>query len=152
MTGSLRSDRGLLALAVALGFVAALAGTWVGRQWLAPPPTDGANDIHAFVHQRLDLDPAQTTRIEAIEADFAIRRRALEAELRADNARLAAAIEAEHGYGPKVAEAVDASHHAMGALQKASLEHVFAMRGVLRPDQAARFDAAVVRALTPAAP
>ena len=36
----------------------------------------------------------------------------------------------------------------MGELQKATLSHVFAMRAVLRPDQAARFDAAVAEALT----
>ncbi len=36
----------------------------------------------------------------------------------------------------------------MGQLQKETLEHIFAMRGVLRPDQAARFDQAVVKALT----
>jgi hypothetical protein len=37
---------------------------------------------------------------------------------------------------------------AMGELQKATLRHVFAMRAVLRPDQAARFDAAISKALT----
>ena len=60
----------------------------------------------------------------------------------------AAAIAAEHGYGPRVAQAVDRSHQAMGELQKETLKHIFAMRGVLRPDQAALFDAAVVKALT----
>jgi hypothetical protein len=36
----------------------------------------------------------------------------------------------------------------MGDLQKETLEHIFAMRAVLRPDQAAKFDDAVVKALT----
>ena len=63
-------------------------------------------------------------------------------------ARLAQAIAAEHGYGPKVAQAVDRSHHVMGMLQKETLKHIFAMRAVLRPDQAAQFDAAVVKTLT----
>ena len=62
--------------------------------------------------------------------------------------RLAEAIEAEHSYGPKVAAAVDRSHEAMGRLQKETLSHIFAMRQLLRPDQAARFDAAVTKALT----
>ena len=60
----------------------------------------------------------------------------------------AEAIEAEHGYGPQVATAVDRSHQAMGALQKETLEHIFAMRAVLRPDQTDKFDDAVVKALT----
>ena len=64
------------------------------------------------------------------------------------NARLAQAIAAEHGYGPQVAQAVDRTHHVMGALQKETLQHIFAMRAVLRPDQAAQFDSAVVKALT----
>ena len=37
---------------------------------------------------------------------------------------------------------------AMGELQKETLEHIFAMRSLLRPDQAAKFDGAVVKALT----
>jgi hypothetical protein len=36
----------------------------------------------------------------------------------------------------------------MGMLQKETLKHIFAMRAVLRPDQAAKFDAAVVKVLT----
>ena len=68
--------------------------------------------------------------------------------MRADNAKLAAAIENEHGYGTEVAAAIDQSHMAMGQLQKETLEHIFAMRALLRPDQVAKFDAAVVKALT----
>ncbi len=55
----------------------------------------------------------------------------------------------EHGIGPGVTAAVDASHRAMGALQKETLAHIFAMRAVLRPDQQAVSDRAVVHALTP---
>ncbi|HET9630649.1 MAG TPA: periplasmic heavy metal sensor, partial [Novosphingobium sp.] len=83
-----------------------------------------------------------------LEADFATQRQALDARLREANAGLAAAMASEHQYGPKVAEAVDRCHMAMGELQKATLRHVFAMRAVLRPDQAARFDEAVAKALT----
>ena len=36
----------------------------------------------------------------------------------------------------------------MGELQKETLAHIFAMRQILRPDQAAKFDQAVVKALT----
>ena len=50
--------------------------------------------------------------------------------------------------GPQVAAAVDRSHGAMGELQKETLNHMFAMRQILRPDQARTFDRAVVKALT----
>ena len=141
------SDRRRLVLIALVAFAAALAGVFIGRAWVgrqAPVETE----LHALLHRNLDLDDGQHARIDAIEQRFAVRKQALELELRADNARLAEAIEAEHGYGPRVSAAVDASHRAMGELQKATLEHVFAMRGVLRPDQAARFDRAVVDALT----
>lgn len=144
------NERVRFGLIVLLAFGAALGGAFVGRTWINPPkPVE--SELHRLLHEHLDLDDSQKLRIELIERQFAIKRQALELELRADNARLAAAIEAEHGFGPGVSAAVDRSHHAMGELQKATLEHVFAMRSVLRPEQAARFDAAVVKALTAAA-
>jgi hypothetical protein len=137
-----------LLLTSVMAFLAALGGVAVGRaMWPgASAPADGA--LHRLIHDRLTLDPAQMVRIERLEARYAVRRKALEAEMRADNARLAQAIRAEHGYGPQVAEAVNASHRAMGALQRETLAHVFAMRQQLRPEQTAAFDAAVADTLT----
>lgn len=141
------TDRRRLLLIALIAFVAALAGVFVGRAYVArQAPVE--TELHALLHRQLDLNAGQHARIEAIERRFAVRRQALELELRADNARLADAIEAEHGFGPQVSAAVDRSHQAMGELQKETLEHIFAMRAVLRPDQAARFDEAVVKALT----
>jgi hypothetical protein len=130
-----------------IAFVAAIAGVLIGRALIPPRPTPSA-ELHTLLHHHLNLDAAQQTKLDGLEAGFATRRGALEAELRADNARLAAAIEAEHGDGPQVTAAVDRSHQAMGQLQKATLSHIFAMRQILRPDQAAKFDAAVTHALT----
>jgi hypothetical protein len=141
------SDGRRLLLIAAIAFAAAIAGVLVGRALIAPkPPVE--TEIHTLLHEQLALDDGQKARLEAIEARFAIRKQALELQMRADNARLAEAIEAEHGYGPAVRAAVDQSHQAMGELQKETLGHVFAMRGILRPDQAARFDRAIVGALT----
>jgi hypothetical protein len=141
------SERVRFGLMILFAFGAAIGGVLIGRTWIAPPaPVE--SELHQLLHEDLELDPDQARRIEAIERRYALRRQALELELRSDNARLASAIEAEHGYGPQVASAVDASHKAMGDLQKVTLEHIFAMRSVLRPDQAARFDASVVQALT----
>lgn len=141
------NERMRFALMVMFAFGAAIGGVLIGRTWIAPPaPVEF--ELHQVLHEDLRLDSAQQKRIEEIEHQYALRRQALELELRSDNARLASAIETEHGYGPQVAAAVDASHRAMGEMQKVTLEHIFAMRSVLRPDQAARFDAAVVKALT----
>src|SRR3546814_1269691 len=68
--------------------------------------------------------------------------------MRAANVRLAQAIEAEHGYGPRVTEAIDETHEVMGTLQKETLQNLFAMRGVLNPAQADMFDKSVINAMT----
>lgn len=134
-------------LALALGFVGALGGALAGRM----VPVNGAQDetaLHRLLHDELSLDKAQQAQIDALNSGFAVQKAGLVAQQRAANAELAAALRDEHSYGPRVAAAVDRSHHAMGALQKATLEHVFAMRSVLRPDQAARFDQGIARMLT----
>ncbi|KQM67980.1 heavy metal resistance protein [Sphingomonas sp. Leaf17] len=136
-----------LVLCVVLAFLAAIAGVFVGRTFLPPPKLPGAA-LHDVLHHELALDADQQARLAQIEDRFAVQRRALELEMRAANARLADAIETEHGNGPKVTAAVDQSHAAMGDLQKATLAHIFAMRQLLRPDQTPVFDAAVVKALT----
>lgn len=136
------------ALGVGLvAFLSAVAGVFTGRL-LIPARQAPGTELHEVLHHQLKLDARQEAQLDALEQRFAVQRRALELELRADNARLAAAIEAEHGQGPRVAAAVDASHQAMGELQKLTLAHIFAMRQILRPEQTAPFDHAVVKALT----
>ena len=140
------SGRARLVLCIIAAFLAAIAGVFIGRELF--PDRRAGNELHELLHHRLHLDADQTARLATLEQRFAVQRRALELELRADNARLAEAIEAEHGDGPRVAAAVDHSHAAMGELQKATLAHIFAMRQLLRPDQQAAFDRTVVKALT----
>lgn len=137
--------RHLLTLVIA--FVAALAGVAIGCRLLMPAEPQ-ASDIHVLIHRDIALDPKQAVALDRLEAQFAVRRAELEARLRGDNARLAAAIEAEHRDGQQVTQAIDAVHHSMGELQKATLAHVFAMRSLLRPDQAATFDRLVAAKLT----
>ena len=134
-------------LCIVLAFLAAFGGVVVGRALLPVAQAPGA-ELHELLHHQLALDPRQAERLAVLENRFSVQRSALELEIRAANARLAEAIEAEHDNGPRVAAAVDQSHAAMGQLQKATLAHVFAMRRLLRPEQTASFDAAVVKALT----
>ena len=136
-----------IALIAVVALLAAVLGVYIGRAVLPQPKHTGA-ELHTLLHEDLGLDATQRAKLGAIEKDFANARRTLDAQLRADNARMAEAIAAEHVSGPRVAAAVDGSHRSMAAVQKATLEHVFAMRAILRPDQAARFDAALDRTLT----
>jgi len=130
-----------------IAFAAAIAGVFVGR-FVSDPPKASETELHAVLHGQLDLTAEQEAKLDRIEENFAGRRRTLELEMRAANVQLAQAIEAEHGYGPRVTEAIDHTHEVMGALQKETLQHLFAMRGVLNPDQAEMFDKSVVKALT----
>lgn len=134
-------------LIILFAFVAAIAGVLIGRS-LSAPAAPVENRFHALLHHDLKLDPDQERHIEALEKDFAASRARYEHDMRVANRSLASAIAAEKGYGPAVATAVDQSHHAMGSLQKETLHHLFAMRSVLKPDQARQFDDAMVQALT----
>nr|WP_194954612.1 periplasmic heavy metal sensor [Sphingopyxis solisilvae] len=140
------SSRRLLLVGL-IAFAAAIAGVFVGRL-VSDAPQANETELHSLLHDQLDLTPAQDAKIDRIEADFTRRRRALELEMRASNVRLAEAIKAEQGYGPRVTEAIDHTHDVMGTLQKETLVHLFAMRAVLDRDQAKMFDESVVKALT----
>lgn len=133
------------ALVAVLSAAVALAASHFARSVM---PQHHGSELHQLMHDRLDLTAQQQAEIDRLEAEFAGKRKALDAQLRASNADLARAIEAEHKIGPKVTGAVDTSHMAMGELQKATLAHVFAMRSVLTPAQQVIFDREIARALT----
>ncbi|MFZ5684642.1 Spy/CpxP family protein refolding chaperone [Phenylobacterium sp.] len=135
-----------LLITLACSLLAVGAGAWIGAKVFdreRPAPS-----LHEFVHDELDLTADQSARLEIMERDFAARRSRREAELRAANAELAAAMAAGRGYTPEVRAAVERFHATMGALQKETILHVLDMRKVLTPEQAARYDRRISRALT----
>jgi Spy/CpxP family protein refolding chaperone len=134
-------------LTLVLALLGGGVGSWVGARYFAQSPS-AQRSLHAFVHEELALTPAQEQQVEALETEFAVRRRAREAELRAANAELAAAIQARHEFSPQVQAAVQRFHHAMGELQNETIVHVLSMRRVLTPAQAAKFDRRIAEALT----
>jgi Spy/CpxP family protein refolding chaperone len=142
-------SRGLIVTLV-LTLVAAIGGTWIGARYIYAQHHQAS--LHEFVHEELRLSADQRVRLEVLEQDFAVRRRAREAELRAANAELARAIQSRHEYSPEVQAAVERFHGAMGELQKETILHVLAMRTVLTPEQARQFDARIGEALTDQAP
>lgn len=134
-----------IAVTIVVAFLAGLAGMGLGRMVFAPERTPS---LHQVLHDELDLSSAQERQIEALERDFATRRRGLEVEMRAANAELAAAMREEHAYGPRVTAAIEHFHSAMGELQSETMQHVFAMREIMTPAQRTEFDALVASALT----
>jgi Spy/CpxP family protein refolding chaperone len=137
--------RGAL-LTVLLAALAAGAAAWGGARYALQ--REAQPSLHEFAHEKLDLSDEQARKLDALERDFAVRRRAREAELRLANAELAAAIEAKHQYSAEVQAAVEHFHEVMGQLQKETIVHVMQMRAILTPEQAARFDRRVSEALT----
>ncbi|MBI1361891.1 MAG: periplasmic heavy metal sensor [Alphaproteobacteria bacterium] len=133
-------------ITVLLAALAGGLGVWIGGRFLNAHPASPS--LHDMVHRQLSLSHAQETQVAALEQDFAARRQLLEAGMRRANTDLAHAIEANETMGPKVADAVRQVHEAMMALQTATIEHVFAMRAVLTPEQRVQFDKKVVEALT----
>lgn len=136
-----------MALTLILSVLVAILGVWGGAQYVMhrmqrPTP------LHELVHEKLGLTADQERRIDGMERDHEARRQALEAEMRAANAQLAQAFQQTHAYTPQVQAAIDRFHRAMGELQKETIVHTLAMRAVLTPDQAAKFDETVVRSLT----
>lgn len=132
---------------VVLGFVALLAG--FGGAWLhskTMKPT-GTPSLHDRLHSEIKLSSAQDAKLHVIETAFQSQKAELEKEMRLANAELAEAMAADKSYSPKVQLAIDHFHHAMGALQKATVEHVFAMRSILTPEQVVIFDTQVRGAL-----
>lgn len=135
-----------LLITAMVALVAGFAGVGLGKLVFDHAPRQPT--LHEVIHNELRLTPDQLGRIEGLEADFRTRRQALELDMRAANAELASAIREEHGYGPRVTNAVERFHHAMGELQTETIRHVFAMREVLTPEQKVVFDNTVVSALT----
>ena len=122
-------------------------GGWAGVQYalFASPAHSGLDEL---VHGKLALSGAQEKSIEDIEKVFAGRRKSLEAEMRAANRDLAAAIRAEAEFGPRAQKAIGRFHHAESELQQETIRHILAMRRVLTPEQTKKFDQEVSRALT----
>lgn len=141
--GPLRSILLTLLIATAAGALGAYGGVRY-----ALDRAQSSYSLDEVVRRDLNLTPAQAQQIEALNKDFEVERQALEAEMRAANADLARVWREDHAFTPRVQAATDRFHTAMGTLQKASINHVIAIRARLTSEQAVRFDDSVAKALT----
>ena len=108
--------------------------------------TDAAG-WHNILHDRLNITAEQDNQLVDIEKRYRQRRMYLEEQMRLANMELAEAIKADKSMSPKVQEATDKIHHAMGELQKATLEHLFEMRPILTDAQNQKLEQMITDAL-----
>ncbi len=139
---------GLVVAAVLLCAAAGAGGGWLGVEY-GLSRARAAPGLDEVLHHDLQLTDQQNARIALLEHDFAAKKVGREQEMRAANRDLAAALNADHAYGPQAAAAIGRFHAAMGALQTETIEHVIAMRAILTPQQAAKFDKTVSETLAP---
>ena len=135
-----------LTVTLVLALLAGVAGAAIGLRTQSALPSESS--LHDRLHSELGLRADQERSFEAEEAVFAVRKRTFARDIGASNAQLAAAIHDTGRDGPEVQQAIDRVHAILGAHQKESVAHIFRMRAVLTPAQAARFDAIVTEALT----
>ncbi|GGE39138.1 hypothetical protein GCM10011367_11960 [Marinicauda pacifica] len=131
-------------VAAVLGLAGGLIGVWLGIG-LGSGGQEGDN-FHALVHEELELDAEQDTRIDEIEARFAAIRDAKEAELREAREAIGEALLRDKALSEDVTAATARYHDAMVELQLATLDHLLAMRAELSPEQAQEFDDILGRA------
>ena len=122
-----------------VAFAAGILGVWAGVTFVADSGRGHAS-LDVVVHRELGLSVLQKRDIATMEARFAARKTAIEAEMRAATRAISVAVSEDKAYTPSVERAVDRFHSAMGELQHETILHVFEMRAVLTPSQQSRFD------------
>lgn len=125
---------------------AALAGgtAWLVTDWTlhrhgeSHAHDHAQTDLHAWMHEHLDITPEQHEKLEPIEAEFETLRVKLKDELRQADVSLAETIRDPQMNEAAMNAALERLNKAQAALQRATLDHFFAMKRYLRPAQAAR--------------
>lgn len=133
----------LIVLATAFG------GLYLGQHFINPPHVHNrdSGSWHQVLHDKLHITPEQDAKLADIEKSYRQRRQYLEEQMQLANMELAEAIKADKSFSPRVQAATDKIHHAMGELQKATLEHLFEMRPVLTDEQNRKLEQMVTDAL-----
>lgn len=134
------------ALMVLITLCVAFLGGWAGARFGEREARTNMR-LDVVLHRELGLSRDQQRQMDAMEASFADKRRALESEMRSANRDLAHAIVIDRQMSPAAERAIDRFHVAMQQLQELTTAHVLEMRSLLTPQQATKFDRTVVKVL-----
>lgn len=128
-----------------LGVIGGFFGVWLGIS-VFEDQDQSANNLHAIVHDEIDLSSDQRAAIEELESEFAIARARYEAAMAAARENIGIALVRDQALSDDVAQSAEDFHLAMGGLQTETLNHILAMRAELDPDQIEEFDARLAQA------
>ena len=121
----------LLALVAAVSAISCI----ITKKWMNPCTCEPPVDELGWMSKQLQTTPEQEKKIDLMKSAYAEQKRHGEALMMMANRELAQAILEDKQDSEKVRAAVDKIHHAMGGLQKETLNHLFEMKNVLRPEQ-----------------
>jgi len=125
---------------------------YIGQSFLQKEHADHNSDSvnwHAILHHKLAITKEQDTKLTEIEEIYMKKRKSLEEQMRKANMELSRAISQDKYFSPNVQNATDKIHHAMGALQKITLEHLFDMKPILTKEQNLKLEQMITDALAP---
>jgi Spy/CpxP family protein refolding chaperone len=125
---------GKLLLLLALVAIVAVSACWTTSHLLLAPSPRPA-DYHHWLHTQLGITAEQDKALDKEEERFAVQKKELVEMIRQENAELATVMLEDKNYSPRVEAAVEKIHHAQSELEKATLEHIFAMKPILSPEQ-----------------
>ena len=101
-----------------------------------PPAAAEEEDFHHWMHEQLKLTPAQHDALDPIEKAFEKERARLRSEITAAGRDLADAVRHGKSGSPEIEAALTRLNTAQATLQRATLDHFFAMKDHLEPAQA----------------
>lgn len=125
---------GTVALA---GVTSLLVTRSVPDGWRTPAAASGSEeDLHRWMHKHLAITPAQHKTLDPIEDAFEKERIRLREEIVKAGHDLANAVRGGKSDSPEIAAALARLNAAQAQLQRATLDHFFAMKDHLDPEQA----------------
>jgi Spy/CpxP family protein refolding chaperone len=94
------------------------------------------HDFHRWMHEQLHVTPEQEKAMAPVEQAFEEQRVRLRKEIAEAGRALAAAVRKGQAGSPEIDAALTRLNAAQAELQRATLDHFFAMKDHLEPDQA----------------
>ena len=134
---------GLVAICVAVASITSMLLNR-GSEWRH----DDAGHGHEWLHEQLDLSPAEVTALDALEPDYRRERAALKNQFQAKSAKLREQIANSDEFNENVRQTIHELHLIHGSLQELSIRHYYDMMQALPPEKRAKLKEMAEEALS----